>query len=66
MKIKNLKTWDEVKDKKYRISTLRRADNPEDFLYQDSNNLFTPVIHKEDFRLFQEAERSRWSFSRKV
>jgi hypothetical protein len=64
MKVKSLKTWDEISGKKYKISSLRKNEDPQDFLYQSSNSLYTPVISVEDFKRFRDAENTRWSFKR--
>jgi hypothetical protein len=65
MKIKNLKTWDDVKDKKHKTSSLRHGESPSDFLYQNSNGLYSPAIKVEDFKEFRDMESTRWGWNKK-
>jgi hypothetical protein len=48
-----------------KVSSLKHNDDPKDYLYQDPNNLYTPAIHKEDFKSFKDSEKTRWSWDRR-
>ena len=48
MKPKTLKSWEEVKNKRVDLKTLRPSDRSEDYYYQFDGYIYYPAIHKLD------------------